>query len=209
MKNSPPKIRCFIAIELNQDAREQLSRIQKRLKASLPGHAVRWTPPANVHLTLHFLGDVQTDRIDLVGQILQNVGAVFSPFSLTLANLGTFPNTRRPRIVWVSVSGETERLVRLQTELGTELQKGIGFRPESRPYSPHLTIGRVKKDIAQERLHELGRHLEAAGSTVGHLTELRVERIHLIRSDLTPAGPIYSHIHDAVLADSIPTGHET
>lgn len=202
MNRSPPSIRCFIAVELTPKAREELARLQQRLKASLPAHAVRWTPPPNIHLTLHFLGELAADRIDLVGQVLRDVAAGFSPFSLTLANLGSFPNTRRPRIVWVSVSGETDSLESLHTALGGQLEKGIGFRPESRPYSPHLTIGRVKKEIALERLHELGRHLEQALSTVGHLADVRVDRIYLIRSELTPGGPIYTHIHEAALAAS-------
>lgn len=200
MTINPSPIRCFIAVELTPEAREQLARLQQRLKASLPAHAIRWTPPENIHLTLHFLGDVQTDRIDLVGRMLREVAAGFRPFALTLADLGSFPNTRRPRIVWVSVCGQTERLASLHTELGAELQKGIGFVPESRPYSPHLTIGRVKKEIAPGRLQELGRHLEQARSAVGHLADLYVDRIHLIRSELTSGGPIYTHIREATLA---------
>ena len=186
------KIRCFIAIALADHARAELDRLQGRLRETLPPNTVRWTSPKNIHLTLHFLGDVAEDRLDDIRRTLSDMATSHTPFSLNLSNLGCFPNIRRPRIVWVGLSGETDLLVSLHRELGGRLKRAIGFQPESRPYAPHLTIGRVKKGIAQQQLRQLGQSLEHEIQGVGHLALLPVEGVHFIRSDLKPDGPVYT-----------------
>jgi len=187
-------IRSFIAIELSDMARAGLARLQSRLKETLPLKTVRWTDPKNVHLTLHFLGDLPEDRLEDVSRSVRDAAAAHTPFSLNLSNLGCFPNTRRARIVWVGVTGDIDHLVALQSDLGDRLKKGVGFEPESRAYSPHLTIGRVKKDLPRGQLRELGQILENQIPGVGHLASLRVDCIHFIRSDLKPDGPIYTSL---------------
>lgn len=187
-------IRSFIAVELSEHARLELTRLQDRLRDISPPKTVRWTSPKNIHLTLHFLGDVPVQRVEEVGRIVREVAAIHAPFTLTLCSLGCFPHTRRPRILWVGLSGQTEVLVNLHRELGEKLRQGIGFQPESRPYSPHLTIGRVSKAVAQGRLSELGQLLEQEIPGVGELAILPVEGIHLIRSDLKPGGPVYTSL---------------
>ena len=195
-------IRSFIAIELSDEARAELARLQNRLKEICPPQTVRWTPPKNVHLTLHFLGDVSVDHLETVSRTLRDVAAETPSFSLSLGNMGCFPNTRRPRIVWVAMSGETEILVRLQRELGRQLENGIGFQPEARPYSPHLTIGRAKKGIPQQRLGQLGQLLEQEIPRVGQLAVLPVDHILFIRSDLKPDGPVYTSLASAQLGQA-------
>lgn len=187
-------IRSFIAIELSDIARADLARLQSRLKETSPPKTVRWTDPKNVHLTLHFLGDLPEDRLEDVNRTLRDAAAAHTPFSLNLSNLGCFPNTRRARIVWVGVTGDIDHLVALQSDLGDRLKKGVGFEPESRAYSPHLTIGRVKKGITQNGLRELGQILEQQIPRVGQLVALPVDYIHFIRSDLKPDGPIYTSL---------------
>jgi 2'-5' RNA ligase len=185
-------IRSFIAAQLSDHARTELSRLQEHLKALIPHNTVRWTVPKNIHLTLHFLGDLPEDRLPDVSRSLHGVATSHRPFFLHLSNLGCFPNPRRPRIVWVGLSGETDLLVAIQRDLGELLNKAIGFEPESRPYSPHLTIGRVKKGIPQKGLRDLGQALEKEMPRVGEVAPLPVDAIHLIRSDLRPDGPVYS-----------------
>ncbi len=194
-----PTIRSFIAIELPDHARTELTRLQDRLRDIAPPKTVRWTAPKNIHLTLHFLGDVPVHQVEEASHTVRDVGAAHIPFSLKLSNLGCFPNTRRPRIVWVGLSGETEALVQLQRDLGERLNQAIGFQPESRPYSPHLTIGRVDRGIAQQRLMALGQLLEQEIPGVGELAVLPVQGIHLIRSDLKPGGPVYTSLAHAKL----------
>jgi 2'-5' RNA ligase len=199
MKDTTRTIRSFIAIELSEEARMVLARLQSRLKEASPPKTVRWTDPRNVHLTLHFLGDLAEDRLQDVSRTLRDAAAEHAPFSLNLSNLGCFPNTRRARIVWVGLTGDTDYLAALQGNLGDRLKKAVGFEPESRPYSPHLTIGRVNKGVTQNRLRELGQVLEQQIPGVGHLAVLPVDHIHFIRSDLKPDGPIYTSLATAHL----------
>lgn len=199
MKDTPKTIRSFIAIELSQEARTELARLQSRLKEASPPKTVRWTDPKNIHLTLHFLGDVPEDRLDDVSRTVHDAAAANAPFSLNLSNLGCFPNTPRARIVWVGLTGDTDHLISLQSDLGDRLKKGVGFEPESRTYSPHLTIGRVRKGVTKDQLRELGQILEQQIPRVGRLAALPVAHIHFIRSDLKPEGPIYTSLAKARL----------
>ena len=199
MKDTLKTIRSFISIELSEQARTELARLQSRLKETSPPQTVRWTDPKNVHLTLHFLGDLAEDSLEDVRRTLRDTASAHTPFSLNLANLGCFPNTRRARIVWVGLTGDTDHLVALQSGLGDRLTKAIGFKPESRTYSPHLTIGRVKKGVTQNGIRELGQILEQEMPRVGRLAPLPVNHIHFIRSDLKPDGPLYTSLATAHL----------
>ncbi len=200
MANTPSDtVRCFIAIELTDDARRELSRLQDRLQAILPPGTLRWTPPRNIHLTLHFLGDLSRHRLQTVAQTLVDATATTPTFSVTLTGLGCFPNPRRPRIVWVGIGGEKEPLLLLQKRLGKALKQKVGFQPDRRPYSPHLTIGRVKKGLSSQSLQLLGSRLEEEFPTVGQLAALTADKIHLIQSDLKPGGPIYTSLSCAPL----------
>lgn len=192
-------IRAFIAIELSQEARAALADLQNRLKSSVPAQTVRWTASENIHLTLHFLGNVAGGDIEKITQTIHLAALACPPLSLTMGNLGCFPNTRRPRIIWTGISGETPQLVKLHRELGDRL-KGIGgFTPETRPYSPHLTIGRVKDDLLPRQLAQLGEVIERKQGQLGELATLRVTEISLMRSDLKPAGPVYTQLAYAPL----------
>jgi 2'-5' RNA ligase len=199
VKDTPKTVRSFIAIELSEESRTELARLQSRLKEASPPKAIRWTDPKNVHLTLHFLGDLAEDQLENVSRTVSDAAAPHTPFSLSLSSLGCFPNLRRARIVWVGITGDTDRLVALQSDLGDRLKKGIGFEPESRTYSPHLTIGRVKKGLTQNPLRELGQILEQQIPRVGRLATLPVDYIHFIRSDLKPDGPVYTSLAKAPL----------
>ncbi len=194
MKDTLKTIRAFIAIELSEHARTELAQLQSQLKEASPPQTVRWTDPKNVHLTLHFLGDLAENSLEDVGRTVREAVAAHTPFSLNLANLGCFPNTRRARIVWVGLTGDTDHLVALQTNLGDRLRKGVGFEPESRTYSPHLTIARVKKGVTKNRLHEFAQFIEKQIPRVGKIATLPVNHIHFIRSDLKPGGPIYTSL---------------
>jgi 2'-5' RNA ligase len=186
-------IRSFIAIELSTEARTALANVQDRLKSVVPPKRVRWAAPENIHLTLHFLGNVSAAEVSKVTTLLQKELGAYRPFALRLEGLGCFPNTRRPRIVWVGVSGETEPLVALQRELGRQLSV-IDYVPDSRPYSPHLTIGRVTKGLRSRELSRLGELLEQEQAGVGQLADLSVTEISLMRSDLKPTGPVYARV---------------
>jgi 2'-5' RNA ligase len=195
-------IRSFIAIELSEEAQAALADLQNRLKGIVPSQTVRWTAPENIHLTLHFLGNIAAADIEKITEALRLVASVYPPMSLTLGNLGCFPNTRRPRIVWTGVSGQVQQLIQLHRELGDRL-KGIGgFTPETRPYSPHLTIGRVKDNLPPKPLAQLGEVIERKQGQVGELATSWVTEISLMQSDLRPSGPVYTQLSSASLKKS-------
>ncbi|MEW5960277.1 MAG: RNA 2',3'-cyclic phosphodiesterase [Chloroflexota bacterium] len=191
-------IRTFIAIDLPDQAHTALADLQHRLKAIAPPRMIRWIATENIHLTLHFLGDIAPRDVDKAAGALQAAATTCPPFSLELTGLGCFPHTRRPRIIWAGVAGEIEPLVNLHRELGQQL-KVIDFTPEDRPYAPHLTIGRVKPGLPPYQLSQLGEVLEQARLEVKHLAGMEVNQICLFQSDLRPTGPLYTRLAQAML----------
>ncbi len=192
-------LRTFIAIELSSEAEAALANLQSRLKTATPPHSIRWTAPQNIHLTLHFLGDMRAEAVAQISDALASVAATAAPFTLTLGRLGCFPNTRRPRIIWTGVDGDMEPLLQLHRHLGEQLKAAINFSPETRPYSPHLTIGRVKNGIAARHLRQLSEALEQEQTQVGHLARLKVSEVSLMKSELKPAGAVYTRLYHGQL----------
>jgi len=192
-------IRAFMAIELSSQARDALTTLQNRLKTVVPPRAVRWTSPQNIHLTLHFLGNVSAGAIENVETVLRETGGDCPPFSLTLRGLGCFPNIKRPRVVCVGATGDIETLGSLHRALGQRLKAATGYTPDSRPYSPHLTLGRVKKGLPLRHMQQLAELLAQEQQTVGSLATLNVGKIGLIKSELTPTGPIYTTLLEETL----------
>lgn len=191
-------VRTFIAIELPDEARRVVTNLQNRLKGLAPPHTVRWTAVQNIHLTLHFLGDTLEDDLEKVEQALQTTTEMGSPFLLTLGGLGAFPNMRRPRIIWIGLWHDTEPLTNLHHHLGRSLNMAIGFTPEKRPYSPHLTIGRIKQNVPSRHIKQLSQSLETE-QAVGKLIKFEVTDISLMKSELKPTGPIYTPLAQAKL----------
>lgn len=167
-------------------------QLQSRLKTLAPPNTVRWAAPQNIHLTLHFLGDITAAEADDVSRALAIAAPEATPFSLNLGGLGCFPNVRRPRVLWVGLLEESAALVTLHQRLGQSLEAAIGFSPDKRPYSPHLTLGRVKNGIPGRHLRQLSDVIAQYQPTVGKLAELDVEEISFIKSELRPTGVVYS-----------------
>ena len=184
-------IRTFIAIALPDEAQRVVTNLQNRLKGLAPPHTVRWTAIQNIHLTLHFLGDIEAAHVEKVGQALQSSIEASQPFTLTLGGLGAFPNMRCPRILWVGVQGDTEPLSAMHRRLGQALNTAIDFTPEKRPYSPHLTIGRIKQGVPSRHIKQLSQSLETE-QAAGRLIKFDVTHISLIKSELKPTGSIYT-----------------
>lgn len=182
-------IRTFVAIELPSRARAVLGSIVAELAPHVPDNAVRWVDPDSMHLTLSFLGDTPLDRIPAVAAALDAVGRQSAPFALELDRLGCFPNPGRPRVVWVGVHGDLTEARELKRAVDEALEP-LGWKPERREYHPHLTLGRVKRD---HRLIDLPWGKPVVPQSIV------VESIHLIESQLTPRGAIYTTRHSAPL----------
>ena len=189
-------IRTFIAIELSADVLRRIGTLLERIQADVPPGLVRWVRPEGIHLTLKFLGDVQADRLEGLAVALQSACAPHAPFSLSIGGMGVFPNPQRPRVIWIGVDEPTGALVRLQRDVERAIAP-LGFPTERRPFSPHLTLGRVKgAKIPAPTLEALGQYATHARVHVG---EMAVDAVHLMRSDLSPAGARYTELATAPL----------
>jgi len=184
-----PTIRTFIAIELAAPILERLGDLQSRMQRDLPPKLLRWVRPDGIHLTLVFLGDIPLEQADPIAKALGEACAGHAPFTVSVAGVGCFPNIRRPRVVWVGVEEPSGALARLQHGVEQVLVP-LGFRPEARAFSPHLTLGRVKGG-GRQALEALGAYVERAKVRIG---EMEVEAVHLMQSDLRPSGAVYTQL---------------
>jgi 2'-5' RNA ligase len=190
-------IRAFVAIELDRAFQVALRQIQDPLKRSRVSHIARWVPPSSVHLTLRFLGNVPVNRVEEIRQGIVHACEGYSPFSVSLAGLGVFPNDRRPRVIWVGVGGEVETLTELQRAVDSTLEP-LGFKPEKRGFTPHLTLARIR-DRARppERMELASLVIDAQDVPAVSMT---VTEVCLIRSDLKPTGAVYTRLAAIPLA---------
>ena len=188
--------RTFIAIELDDQLKDGLGRLQDRLRTQLSPHSVRWVHPQGIHLTLKFLGDTPLEKVEEVQVALAQAANDISPFTFTVAGVGCFPNSRRPRVVWVGIQELTGSLVRLRDAVEGHVAP-LGFPTEHRRFSPHLTLGRVQRHASKSEVRELG-ELVAADAT-GVLDEMMVTAVSYIKSDLRPSGAVYTTLAEAKL----------
>ena len=173
--------RTFIAIELPDRVREALGRHIGRLRRQLPG-SFRWVKPESVHLTLKFLGDTDEDQVPAIAETLRQALAGLSEFDLRTGQLGCFPNAERPRVVWLGMEGELDKLASLQRKV-EEVCIGLEFEREKRRFVPHLTLARVSRPAPV--------HLYKVSEESGPFT---VTGVSLIESELTPRGAIYTRL---------------
>jgi 2'-5' RNA ligase len=187
------KIRCFIAIELPVTAKQVLSHIQYSLQRyELP--RIKWVTVPNIHLTLRFLGNVAPETVASITKIIDDLSRKMNPFNLQLGNLGAFPNLKNPQVLWIGLKGEVTKLITLQQSLDGNLAK-LGFSEETRAYQPHLTLARFGNKVTRTERQRVGDLV--SGIVPENDNEIKVDRIHLIRSQLTPNGPIYHQLHTA------------
>jgi len=189
-------IRTFIAIELNAALQRALAEIQARLQRDPSARAIRWVVPENIHITLKFLGDVEASHIPALERAVARVCQDFAPFTLTIAGAGAFPNTRKPNVIWVGARGQVDIAARLAEQIDAACAT-LGFAREVRAFTPHLTLGRVKRDASPTERQRIGALIETA--QIGDLGELRVERIAVMKSDLTPEGSVYTRLAECAL----------
>lgn len=190
------KLRLFVALELPASVLRQLSTLLAELQLAIPPGAVRWVRPEGVHLTLQFYGDVEKPRVAAIEGMLRQAAQSSAPVSLALNGLGCFPHAKHPRVVWVGVAGDVDALRRLQRAVEGGARP-LGFEPEARGFSPHLTLGRVNSPLRpndQQRLAEaLGRAPAAPGAA------FILNELSLMQSDLKPGGAVYTRLFSAPL----------
>ena len=181
-------VRCFIAIGLTEEIKAGLKHLQAQLKSGdQPG--VKWVDPYSIHLTLKFLGNVAADRIDPITAAMEEAAQGVPPFHLEVKDLGVFPNLRRVQVAWVGIGGEVDQIIRLQKRIESNLAP-LGFAPESRAFTPHLTLARLRREASPAEQPSLGELITS--TKFDEVYGFSVDAINLMKSQLTREGAIYS-----------------
>ncbi len=184
-------IRTFIAIELPEKIISSIGNVQERMSSH--GFKIRWVRQENIHLTLKFLGNIKETDIEKVKNVIfQSVGE-YSQIPLKAKGVGVFPGIKRPRVIWIGISGRINPLFELQKKLEEDLEE-IGFPKEGRSFKAHLTIGRVKNRMDPRKLGDTLKEFSGFESE-----EFVADRIILFKSDLKPAGAVYTKLVEAFL----------
>ncbi len=186
-------IRAFIAIPLPESLLAELTILQRKLESCVPRRSVRWVRPEGVHLTLKFLGDTSTNELPAIKRSLAAVARRAPACTFTVEELGCFPNPRRPRVVWVGVQEPSGRLAALRDAI-EEVMAPLGYQPEGRSFTPHLTLGRVGRRASRSDAAQVGESVTEA--TVGLLAEVSADHFALIRSVLKPSGAEYTTLEE-------------
>ena len=185
-------IRAFVAIEIDHAIIQGIFATTDELRQKISG--IRWTPQTNCHLTLKFLGDVDAGQIEAIGQVLERELSLFPRFTINAKGLGVFPDTTRPRVLWVGVEGKP------LAELAERVEKALvtlGFAREKRKFTPHLTIGRWRQFKRSENnlTDALAKCQDRDfGSSIVH-------EVVLFQSILNPSGAEYRRLKAALLCD--------
>jgi 2'-5' RNA ligase len=185
-------LRTFIALDMPPAIKTALSKYVQPLR-SRRGR-VSWVKAENLHLTLKFLGDTPADRIEEIGAALQEIAAASTAFSGIIEGCGVFPNDEHPRVLWVGINDKTGALQKLAKAIDERLHQ-FGFAKEKRVFSPHLTIGRAKDPRIPEIIRALKENPFAA-------MPASFDEIIFMKSDLQPAGSIYTPLRKLFLGKS-------
>jgi 2'-5' RNA ligase len=184
-------LRSFIAVEIPAEIQSALARSIAPLQKTLTDQLIRWVAPQNVHLTLKFLGDVSPANLERLAEALKAETLAHETFNMSAGGFGAFPNPRRARILWIGLEAPIALMSLLR---GVEaVAARLGYASEDRPFSPHLTIGRVRQNVSGSDLQRIRTALE--GAVVGRLGSVHVDALHIFKSDLQPGGSVYTHLY--------------
>jgi 2'-5' RNA ligase len=174
--------RTFIALEIKENIKELLAEVQHKIGSEIGG--IKWVKPNNMHLTLKFLGSTREDKIEDISDILINTAGNLNSFNVSVSGLGAFPSSHNPKVIWAGLKAD-DVLYKLQKDIDISLES-LGFAKEKRPFSPHLTIGRVRDSRTKKNLRDA---FEQARAEPG---SFEAENITFYKSGLLPKGPVYT-----------------
>ena len=178
------QIRAFLAVDLDDDLKPKINKLIRQFKKT--DARIKYVELANLHLTLKFFGDIDTDGLDLLEDAIADVISNYDSFKVKIRGCGAFPNTSRIKVIWVGI--DDDALIRdLHDELDKQFQR-LGF-DRDRKFSTHLTIGRMKSAKNKNKVKST---IEEFGDV--EIGEMEVTHISLKKSTLTPAGPIYEDL---------------
>jgi 2'-5' RNA ligase len=180
-------IRSFLAFELPYEIRQTLSAVSEDGRAAPLN--IRWVRVANIHLTVVFMGNIEEARIDPIKELARGVCDQYAPFRIQVNGAGLFGSRRNPRVLWIGLGGDMDRM----SSFREDLQKGLapfGIKEERRPFRPHLTLGRFRKGAkADSALNDLlSKYQDLNGP------ECILREFVLFKSDLKPDGAVYTRL---------------
>lgn len=176
-------IRCFVAVEIPESIQASLCPAQTALQSQV--HKASWTKPGNFHLTLKFLGEIQSETIEGISETLTRVTDTYSPFAITFGGIGAFPSLARPRVLWIGIKQGASTVTSLAKSVNRKLEL-LGFSIEKR-FHPHLTLARIRTEMNLEPLKTILRKYDTINGGSMH-----VNAIALIQSRLHRSGAIYT-----------------
>jgi RNA 2',3'-cyclic 3'-phosphodiesterase len=181
--------RTFIALEMNEHLQSHLDGVIRQVANALP--RLNWVNSSGIHLTLAFLGELDDAHLEQAMQATAIAARQVRPFSYRLTHIGTFGSSRQPRVVWVGIEEKSDSLSRLHRILNQELELR-GFATDSRPFSPHLTLARIKNPLSSDELERL--HTLLAGKQHGLVSpnEYAVQHVNVMKSELLRSGAKYT-----------------
>jgi 2'-5' RNA ligase len=186
-------IRSFIAIEVPRELKSKLEEVQRELRRTEAD--VKWVRPEAIHLTLKFLGFIRPEDVEKISRAVAPVITRWEPFEIRIQGMGGFPNLRNPRVVWVGVDRGKESLASLRQQIEKKMAE-LSFPPENRPFSPHLTLGRVRSFRGKANLSQ------AVESRNGlELGIFQAREVILFRSELKPSGAVYTKLKEFPLGE--------
>lgn len=187
--------RTFIALELDEALQRHLEGVIRQVARQLP--ALRWVDPAGIHLTLAFLGELSDEQIAEAMNATEVAARNVPPFEYGLTSPGIFGSPRQPRVVWIGIDEPSGKLRQLHRALNAELEQR-GFAVDTRPFSPHLTLSRVKAPLKPEEQAILQQFLNNKHSNSGS-SAYRVKQISVMKSELSREGARYTSLRDYAL----------
>ncbi len=187
-------MRTFIAIPLPKETKDLLSKLQNQLKSC--GADVKWVQPQNIHLTLKFLGEINEEELNKISLVLEEMDNKISVFTVSIDSIGAFPRINSPRVIWVGPGSGDNEIKILAKELEERLNE-IGISREEKPFSSHITLGRMRSGLKIDKLINGLKELTLPQQAGGR--EFPVHKITLFKSTLTPKGPDYEILKEANL----------
>ncbi|MGA7953944.1 MAG: RNA 2',3'-cyclic phosphodiesterase [Gloeobacterales cyanobacterium] len=173
-------MRLFIAISLNEVMKERIAAVQQALQACLMENSIRWVKPENLHITLHFLGEQNPDRLWAIQTAMEESAQAHRPFKISLGGLGVFPKWRHPSVLWIGANSEEDHLGRLARDLGVAL----ALKSAPRKFHAHVTLARLKGPIP-----DLATKVSQVPAQ--NLGSLLLKSISLMQSQLSADSPQY------------------
>ena len=190
-------LRTFIALEIPDELQQMINNETVQLRDTV-GSLVRWVPPGNMHLTLKFLGNISPANVEILTQLIRAEADSCQSFVMKVGGLACFPSPKRPRVIFIGLQAPGE-LEALQHGIESATTR-LGYESEARPFSPHLTLGRVRQNVSASDQQRIRRALEE--TRLDLLGMAKVDCVYLYKSDLKPTGSVYTRLFSAPLRKS-------